>query len=355
MLGGLDIRSVSVNIFGFRTFAVTVTMRALVGISVGWTIWLVALEEAGSRVPRVLLALHQLSESRNARGHAECAKSEIRLSGTFNILRPAKSGAATARLVERISFASVDTSLDGIPPWRLRTPVTVVFSKTFKVTRGLFLGGASNIFRAILGQQTLESAFSAETSVSWFLFSCGSARTRARTKRESSKGTHRREIGIMGGRTPGGVRSTNARIDGIGGAALQRAKGRGRVLLALLGLLVHLWVGFSEISFATQQGRWRSRGIGLIAEKSGVGTGRRHGIANRFSRFPASGTRATGGWGGGSIVIDMALRIRDRRFATSSSRDDVFLRGVCGRWLQRGVDRSGEHLLSFLVRALTQT
>jgi hypothetical protein len=87
VLGLLDIRSISVNILIVPTITVAITVRALVRIGVGRAGRLVALEQAGGGVARVLLALHQLSESWNAGSHAERAEAEIGLRGTFDILR----------------------------------------------------------------------------------------------------------------------------------------------------------------------------------------------------------------------------------------------------------------------------
>jgi hypothetical protein len=116
MLGLLDIGSISINILVLGPITMAITVRALVWIGVGGAVGFVALEKTRGWVPRILLALHQLAEAGNARGHAERPKPEVGLGRTFHILRSTESSASTARLIKGIGFTPVDTCLNSFSP-----------------------------------------------------------------------------------------------------------------------------------------------------------------------------------------------------------------------------------------------
>jgi hypothetical protein len=190
----LNIRTISIDILCICHSPITV--RALVRVGIGRAGRLMALEKARSRVSGILLTLHQLTETRNARGHAKGAEPKISLRRSFNVLGSAKSSAAATRLVKWIGLASASTRFDSISPWGLRALFTIFFGESLKVAQRLFLCRAWNILHTLLGEQILESAFSTKTSKSSFLLSGGGLRS-VRAQREGTKGTHRGEVGIV--------------------------------------------------------------------------------------------------------------------------------------------------------------
>jgi hypothetical protein len=127
----LNIRTISVDILCICGSPIAV--GTLIGVCVGRAGRLMSLEEARGWVPRVLLTLHQLTETRNAGGHAKGTKSKISLRGSFNVLRSTECSTATARLVERIGFASARTGFDSVSPRRLRALFTVLFRESLEV------------------------------------------------------------------------------------------------------------------------------------------------------------------------------------------------------------------------------